>query len=74
MRELYSLVVDGHMAYFFGDLSNNDIQRIEESISKFGSKTTEIGHEAKQKEFFNTVISEMQLKITPLQIKHVFRT
>ncbi len=73
MMELYKLAVDGYAFYFSGDLSNDDIVRIEGAIHTMKSKTAKAGHEVKQKEFFNTVMSELQLRITPIAIKYVFR-
>ena len=70
MQSLYALVVRGKMYYCLGQIDDSQIDLIE-SIAKNLTDKSELRNDCEA--FCNLVGKKLNIVLTPISIKHVFR-
>lgn len=70
MKDLYALVVNGKMYYCMGKINDSQIDLVE-SIAKQLTDKSELRNNCE--EFCNLVGEKLNIVLTPINIKYVFR-
>lgn len=73
MEPLYAISVNGTMTYFTADISEYDYSEIEKIAEKSKRDIDSINNEDVRQKFINTVLSNLNIRLTEIPIKHVFR-